>query len=96
MAVTGVYCLLFGTIRHGGQIYNDDEKSEPVITKRDEGYGLRIIKQILKGKRRGGWVITESQTIFKHEPNSDRRTTSQKLRPGKKITLTDGTTAEGE
>ena|SRR3989338_4866640 len=97
LAVTSAYRLLFGAIKHGGQVYEDGEESGPITTKRNEGYGWRIVKQILKGKRRGGRVITETRTIFTHSPEqNDRRTTSQSFGPGKVITLTDGTTVEGK
>ncbi|KKP60241.1 MAG: hypothetical protein UR54_C0016G0006 [Candidatus Roizmanbacteria bacterium GW2011_GWA2_34_18] len=97
LAVTSAYRLLFGAIKHGGQVYEDGEESAPITTRRDEGWGWRKVSQILKGKRRGGRVITESQTIFTHSPEqNDRRRTSQSLGPGKVITLTDGTIAEGE
>jgi len=96
LAVTSSYRLLFGAVKHGSQIYENGEESGPITTKKDEGWGWRIVKQILKGKRRGGQVITESQTIFTHSPGqNDRRRTSQSLGPGKVITLTDGIIAEG-
>ena len=97
LAVTSAYRLLFGAIKHGGQIYGDGEESGSITTKKDKGWGWRIVSQILKGKQRGGRVITETHTIFTHQPEkNDRRTTSQILGAGKIITLTDGTIAEGK
>lgn len=97
LSVTSSYRLLFGAIKHGSQVYEDGEESAPIITKRDEGLNWRIVKQILIGKQRGGRILTETRIIFKHEPGkNDRKTTSQRLRVGKAVTLTDGTTAEGE
>lgn len=97
LAVISTYRLLFGAIKHGGQVYKNGEESLPITTKKDEGWGWRIVSQILKGKQKGGRVNTETRIIFTHHPDkNDRRRTSQSLGSGKTIILTDGTTAEGE
>lgn len=99
---TGRFFLLGGEIlmpiEQNGKTYGPGEKSAPIKRVTDEGYGIRTVIQILLGNHRGGKIITESTfgfnfTLFGQLGSYSR--TKQRLRPGKEITLTDGTKAKG-
>ena len=96
-ASIGAYVLWFSAIKHCGRIYENGQSSLPIEKTNTDGGIIEIITQILLGKRNGGRVVTKRTIVFEHQIGKDQTIrSSQKVGVNKKITLTDGTTAEGE